>query len=136
MSDLAQNLRTYTLGSTAIAAVVGDRMSQNHVPEAYDGPRIWYARANTQYDDCITSTAGANVVQENYDLECASRDIDELQSLVALVKARLNDYRGAMGTETEVCCFCNDQSDDYIPLSVSGDDGLFVGAVSVEVYPQ
>ena len=34
MADLAQNLRSFTLGSTSIAAIVGDRMSQADIAVA------------------------------------------------------------------------------------------------------
>lgn len=136
MADVAQNLRTFTLGDTGIAAIVAERMSQDHVPQRFEEAHIWFGRSNTVTNDTLDMSADDGTLQENFNLECACTDQDKVQSLAELVKDRLNGYRGTFGTITVQGAFCSDHSDDYELRNDYSDEGIFVAAMAVEVYLQ
>ena len=132
MSDTATRLRTHLLNDAGIAAIVGTKVHQAHVPQSAAPPYIWYQRSST--GGPVTLDGGvASDFEQFYDVECVSEDLDDMQSLVGLVKSRLHCHRGTFGDGTIKGAFVEDHSDDYIPRSVSDDSVAHVGAVRVQI---
>jgi hypothetical protein len=129
LADVATRLRTFLLADSAIAAAVGPRVHQAFVPEDTPTPCIYFTRAGTGDELCI-GEIGAAPFRHTFALECIGKDLDESQSIAALVKTRCNGYYGSFADTTVKGIFVEDQSDDYEPQY-----GYHDASLSLEVVP-
>lgn len=136
MADLAENLRTFILADTPIAASIGTRCYQGMAPQSDIAtfPFIWFARSRRQLDRTLDAAAGDAADEQWFDLECISDDLDESQDLAEAVEDRLNNYRGTVGTQTVQAIFVDDQDDNYVPRGTMGETELHVAALSVQIF--
>lgn len=137
MADIAENLGTVIVGSTAILAVFPGAATPNAVvqsvePEYPPHPRIWYGRNGSNEE--LTLDAAGGLVEHTFDVEVISDDLDECQDIASVVKRYLHGKRGTFGTQTVQGVFVEDQTDDYVPRGLSGEEGLHVAALSVNIW--
>jgi hypothetical protein len=130
-ATLGEDIRTWLLADTAIAAVVGGRVHQNKAGDRYLGPYIWYGRATTQNEDALDDSAGTKPFSQIFDIESISDDIDEALSIADMLKAK-HLARGTFGGGKVQGVFVSDHADDYIPRGSNSDDGLHVAALQLE----
>lgn len=133
MSDVATRLRAFVLAGSGISAVIGERMHQGHVPQSSDEAYVWYGRANT--DSVRTLDGVSGPLSHTFDVEAISLDVDQVQSLAALIRSRLDNYRGAFDDSTVKGIFVEDHNDDYVPHGIMDDRGWHVSSLSVQVFP-
>lgn len=136
MSDVGINLRKHLLGDAAIAAVVGERIHQNKVPQGFDRPTIWFMRRTTENEEDLACEAGEQPFRQTFDLEVATYDIDTTIDTATLVRSRLHNHRGEFGDGKVQGVFVEDHDDDYFPKTGSSDDGLHVAALSITIVPR
>ena len=132
--SISEDLRTFVLADAGIAAIVGDNVSQNKIPQGTDQvPAIWFRRA-TSTDELTLAANVGNTVQfrEEFDLEAVSEDLDEAEALGELLKA-FQSRRGSFGAGTVQGVFVDDASDFYRPVNTTGDDGRHVASISFEI---
>lgn len=133
MADTAENLRSFLLNTTALTAIVADRVHQAHVPENRTKTYIYFRRATRIYEHTLDSAAGEAPRSELFDLECCSRE--GLSDAVADQVRALFPCAGSFGDQTIKGAFVNDQDEDYIPINQDGDDGVTVQALQLEICP-
>lgn len=134
MNDVPKNLRAFLLTDVAIARIVGDRISQDHVPEHNDQPYIWFSRRGTVPDSELTPGEGSAPFAEDFDVECVGTSLEQAQTLAALVRAHTDHY-GAFGDATCRAFFAEDQNDDYVSKFDYSDTGYCYSALDVRVIP-
>jgi len=135
MSTLAGDLRTALLANGDIATIVGGRVHYLRAAQGFVGDYIWFARSGSGDDDdrALGDTAGADYHHhEMVDVECVSDVLEDAQTLSRLVKG-FDSTTGTLGAGTVQAIFVRDHADDYVPRGVSGDDGVFVGALQFEL---
>lgn len=131
MADIGENFRTFVLEDTNISAVVGTNMEQNKVDQDTDTPFIYYSRTAESEDMDHAGNGGISDI--TFSVQCVDEDIDASLSLAELVKARLDGYKGAFGTQRVLAVFVNDRNDDYYQKPDGGDIGFHVASLSVRV---
>lgn len=131
MTTTEENLKAF-IQSDAIKAVVGTRVSYNHVPGNFKTPYIFFQQAGSA-DDISLGDSPGTPTRPRYAWECWADNPAEAIALKNLVQARLHKYRGAVGTLTVQGIFAEDVDDEYIPNGNGGDDGLHGAALFSEV---
>lgn len=132
MSTIEENLRTYVLGSTEVAAAIGSRMHQNTVHEGSELPFVWYARSTESIPRDLSG--GGGITQTRFDLECVSDDLAEADSIGRAIRTRVDGYFGTMGDARCKGCFVEDKDDQYLPKSGGQDAGLHVIALGLNLW--
>lgn len=137
MADIGENLRTAIIGSTALRsampgyAVIG-AVEQDTYRETPPLPRIWFSRSIQNEEVDLSGTGGLE--QSSWDIEVQSDSIGTAQQLASVVKRYLNGKRGVFGTQTVQGVFVSDHDDNYVPRSVSSEDGIYVAAMSADIW--
>lgn len=136
MADIAENLRTFLLADSSVAAKVGTRVDQNIVPQGKSLPFIWYQRTGTTQLRCLNETVNTPF-SHVFAVECIGEDIDAVEELADSVRAACEAAAagGAFGTQTVANVFCEDQADDYVPKAADLNSGEHIAALQVEVFP-
>ena len=136
MADVATRLRTYLLADANIAAKVGTRVHQDHVPEAPLSPYIYFGRTSAVAEMTLGET-GITPFRHNFAVECWADRLSEAQALADLVWTRCNGTAtgATFGDSTVKGIFVESQDDDYEPEGVPSDRGLHVAALALEVIP-
>lgn len=142
MADVGENLKAFLEANAAVAALVGNRVFQDHVPQATltMGPFIAFRLADSSSDNerCLDDAVGAAPFRFMFNLDAVAKTAGKEKDIRAAVNSALNNYgkqTRTFGDTTIQGVFCEDQSDDYEPFSVSADSGLRVAGLSVEVIP-
>ena len=126
------SLLTELKANAAIAAVVGDEVYQNVVPEDKPGPYIWFATSGQEQME--TMGPDAQVLRHFVDLECVSLDVDQALDLADTVRQQLGlTPAGSFGTGHIAGISVSDQTDEYVPRNPAADEGQTVAALSVEL---
>lgn len=124
MTNIAQDLRTYIAGTTAISSLVSTRVHYAQLPQSSVYPHIWFRVTS---DEIPRTMDGAGGIHEAYfDLECAGTTPASAQSVADAVVTRLDGYKGTVGSETAAGIFLSGKSDEYIPYSNQSDEGVHV----------
>lgn len=118
--------------SDAIKAVVGDRVSYNHVPQDKDKPYIFFQQSGADDDIALDDSAGVPN-RPQFAIEAYADTPSEAVELKNLVHARLHKHRGAFGDTTVKGIFCANVDDNYEPAGGGSDDGLHWSAFLAEV---
>jgi len=137
MADVGENLRTTIISSTAIKAVLTNyatigAVEQDTYRESPPLPRIWFSRSIQNSELDLSGTAGLE--QSIWDIEVQDDEINTAQNIAAVTKKYLHGRRGMFGTGTVLGIFISDHDDQYIPRSVSSEDGIYVAAMSAEIW--
>lgn len=134
MAAIDENMRTFLLAQSSVHSAVNERVHQNHVPQEGppDPPYIYYAITGTADDAAIDDSAGGPT-RYFFGVECWGTTVKESRDLATNVQAALNKHRGTFGDTTVKGVFAADAADDYEPRGHSGDEGLHVSALAVEV---
>lgn len=127
------NLITFLLGDSSIAAKVGARVHFNHVPPDTNFPRIHFIRTATERDGCLDDAAGSAPTRERFQLDIQARDERDTEDLRKLVEARLNCYRGTFGDTTAAAIFAEQQNSGYESRTTGQDNGIYTATFDVEV---
>lgn len=133
MTQLGQDLRTFLLADSDISTAVGaSRISQNHVPETYDGLYVWFARAATEHERTIDQATGEEPFRQFWDLEVIGETLgDVLDAAEHIVD--LDASGGTFGAGTVQVLWVSDHNDDYLPRGIYSDEGLYVSSFQLEV---
>lgn len=128
-----ENLITFLLGDSSIAAKLGTRLTFNHFPADTAFPRAYFTRTATERDGCLDDAAGDAPTRERFQLELQTEDQRQTEDLRKLVEARLNCYRGTFGDTTVSGIFAEQQNSGHDPRGTGRDNGLFTATFDVEV---
>lgn len=136
MADIAENLRAFILADDDIAAKVGTRVVQDVLAEGRPMPFVWFSRTSTTHERCLGESS-LTPFSHVFAVECISDDLDESQALADLVRARCDSLAcgGTLGATTVSNVFAEEQDDGYEYANANENSGLFISALSVEVYP-
>jgi len=137
MADIGENLRTVIIGSTAIRAVLTNyaqigAVEQDTYRESPPLPRIWFSRSIQNAEVDLSGTAGLE--ESSWDIEVQDDEIGTAQNIAAVVKKYLNGKYGSFGTQTVQGVFVHDHDDQYVPRSISSEDGIYVAAMSADIW--
>ena len=141
MADLGENLRTFLLGSPAVASMTGGRVHQNYVPDTIpEGRYVWFTRRTVVYDDCL-DTERDEPLAELYDVEVWGRSLGEVQELAQQVRSRLHRHgvgiRGnQFGDQLVQVINVTDHEDDYVARGGYEDRPMHVASFDVEIVPR
>lgn len=126
-------LRAYLLGDPSITSHVQDRIAYAHVPESYTLPYIYYRGEGTIREDTLST---ALPPRQRYAIECWHTSPAEAIALREAVRTRLHYATGTLAEDVSVQrMFVEDAGDDYLPGGTGSDEGLYSGALIVEVVP-
>jgi hypothetical protein len=134
MATTEENFRAFLLADTAIAAVVGQRVNYNHVPQSKDPPYIFYQQSGANDDGALGDSPGTPN-RPVYAIECWAELPEQAITLKNLVQGKIHKYRGAFGAagSTVQGIFAADVSDEYEFNGDGGDSGLCGVALFAEV---
>lgn len=129
----SEDLRSFLLADTAVAALVIDRIEQDKIDQELttDFPRVWYQRVGRASDKCLDGASGPK--QHRFDLEVIAESAESCESVADAIWSRLDGYRGSFGDGQALGVFVEDQDDDYVPRNAS-DLGLHIASLSVAVW--
>lgn len=135
MSNLSVNFRKFLLAQSSLARKVAARIHQDHIPQSSSAPYVYFSRQNAEFLTCLDSEVGEQPHAQSFAIECIGRDIGDAQELGDEIRA-INNYKGTFGDTSVQAVFVEDQSDDYEPRVLSGDDGAFSCNLRVTIYPR
>lgn len=128
-----ENLITFVLADSSIAAKVGTRMHFNVIPQDTDFPRLLFERTGSSREGCLDDAAGVAPTNETFLMEVNATTPEDAEDIRKLLESRLNCYRGSFGDTTCHAIFAEDQSSRHEPRGVGRDAGVFFAALAVEV---
>lgn len=96
IKDFGPGFSEFVLADAAIAAVVGDRLFPEVVPEGVRAASIVYTLVSE--NQSYTMKARSSLVNPRYQIDCWAPERDDALALANLVKERIDGYRGVMGT--------------------------------------
>lgn len=99
---LEEGLRTYTLAGSAVAALVGTRMYPRMLPQTPTLPALVFQRVDTRRLHDLAGPDG--LPRPRMQITCWATLPLGAANLAAVVRARLDGYRGAMGTVAVESC--------------------------------
>lgn len=106
---LETELRTYTLAGTAVAASVGTRMYARKLPQNPTLPAISFQRVDARRLHDMAGPDG--LPRPRMQLTCWGKTPAEASDLAAVVRQRLDGYRGAWGAIDIGSCLCVGEKD-------------------------
>ena len=116
---LETELRTYTLAGTAVAALVATRMYARLLPQTPTLPAITFSRVSTRRLHDMNGPDG--LPRPRLQLTCWASTPAAAGALADAVRARLDGYRGAMGSVTVGSCLLAGERDvDDVEAGRSG----------------
>ena len=131
--SLGEDIRARLLADATIrAAVGGQRVHRNTIPQTKLGTRIWFSRAGVEHEDVVSDGAGVQPFRERFDLEVIGDDLDDVDTTATAVRA-LHKITGTFGAGTIQRMFVTDHQDDYVPRGVGTDEGAHVAAMQLEI---
>jgi len=139
VASLGINLRSFLLGLTELAAIVGLRVHQDHVPQfkvepdGYFPPYIWFSRGGIGREDCLAPELGSDPDFENWDIECIAPSGTIANDMVEQILA-IDGYKGELGDQQIQAVFVEEQTDDYVPRGLRTDVGSNVRALSLTLH--
>ncbi len=99
---LESELRTYTLAGPAVAALVGTRMYARKLPQNPTLPAISFQRIDTRRLHDMTGPDG--LPRPRIQVNCWATTPAGADDLAAVVRQRLDGYKGTWGTLTIGSC--------------------------------
>lgn len=133
VATFGENFRSYLLGQSAIAAVVGTHVHVGSVPQDITPPYLYVQRARANHERTLDQAQGQVPFEEQWDLEAIADNAADLATLSEAVRG-IDCARGNFGAGKMQSLFLEDQEDDYLPKGLYSDQGLDVAAWSVTVY--
>jgi hypothetical protein len=106
---LETELRTYTLAGSAVAASVGTRMHARKLPQNPTLPAISFQRIDTRRLHDMAGPDG--LPRPRIQITCWATTPAGATDLAAVVRQRLDGYRGAWGTIDIGSCQCVGEKD-------------------------
>lgn len=129
-----ENLITYTLGDTSIAAKISDRMHFNHIPQTSVFPRLLFTRTGAMREGCLDDASGAMpATHETFLLEVNATTPEDAEDLRKLLETRLNAPRVTFGDVTAHAVLAEDQTSRHEPRGTGADQGIHYATLAVEV---
>jgi hypothetical protein len=96
IKDLRPALREYLLADAAIAALIGDRIYPNAMPQGVRATSIVYNRISDVGYHVYAGPLG--FARPRYQLDAWAQTPDEAAALAGAIKERLDGFAGVMGT--------------------------------------
>ena len=135
MTTIAQDFRTFVIGTTTISGIIGSsnaaRMHYNNLAGASDYEHIWYRTTSDTVERTMDAVGLLHYAM--MDLEIASTSEAKSQALADAVFNRLDGYRGAMGNSSVQACFLSDKDDSY-ERQTQQDEGVHTVAYGVRLW--
>jgi hypothetical protein len=132
MATTEENLRTFLLAGTGIAAAVGDRIAFNSIPQGKGTPRIFFQQSGSVDDTAMDDSAGAPT-RPQFTIEVYDSKPEGAVAVKKLVQNCLHKHRGTFGDTTVKGIFAADVADNYTPNGLGEDAGLHWAALIAEV---
>lgn len=133
---VAQDLRTFLLADGNISTLVGARIHRNIAPEDYAGTYIWYRLSTTRTEETLSAAveqSEAVPFYVSFDVEMISLDIDHIDALATILRAKHN-YIGSFGGGTCQAIRVVDQGEDYEPRGIPETNmGLHIAALQFRI---
>lgn len=107
--SLETALRAYVLADPAIAAAVGQRMYPRRLPQGPTLPALVYLRVDTRREHDMDGPDG--LPRPRVQVTAWAANVQAATELAALVRVRLDGYRGAWGDVTVGSCLCVGERD-------------------------
>lgn len=129
--SIGLDLRSFILGSTVAAELLGSRCHYNHLPQGSSYPHVWFRKAGDNEELTLDGVGGLHDAM--FDLEVAGASEASAQAVADAIHPRLHGYKGALGGARCQGMFVSDQDDDYVPFTNQSDRGVHVIAHSVRL---
>ena len=107
--SLEQGLVAELKADADVAALVGDRVYHEQLPESVTYPCIMYTRVSTAQDRQVTGIS--NMTQVQVQLDLMSLTTAEVKDLAVKVRALLNGLTGSMGSQAIHNCLLDNEID-------------------------
>lgn len=131
-SRMPAALREILVADAEVTEYVASRVHYNHIPEYSARPHVWFRVSNDNEQLTLDGTGGLHDVL--LDLECVDDSETDVQELASHVKTCLHGQKKTMDGVTFQLLSVEDKDDDYVPFSVSGDDGARVVAYTIRAW--
>lgn len=113
--DIRPALRAFLLADAGIAAVVGTRVYPIKIPQGVNAASIVYTRVSGRGDYHMAGPSG--LAMPRFQIDAWAPTGDAATALAALIKARIDGFRGVMGSGpaavTVQGVFLLDEREDY-----------------------
>ena len=107
--SLETAMRAYVLADAAIAAAVGQRMYPRGLPQGPTLPALTYLRVDTRRGHDMDGPDG--LPRPRVQVTAWAANVGAVTDLAALVRKRLDGYRGAWGDVMIGSCLCVGERD-------------------------
>lgn len=95
---IEEGLVTYLSADSGVAAIAGDRIYINHLPQEPTFPAITFS--NISSVPYMTISEKGSMDRSRFQIDAWSQDPVEAKTLSNAIRAALEGYRGMMGNET------------------------------------
>lgn len=133
--SILTDFRQHLVSDPSLASLIGGRVHQGAVPQGSARPYIWFRRAGIENERCTDDAPGQQPFEVVFDLEIVSDDPDESDDIAELVRFRLDSHQGQFGEGQVQGVFVADHSDEYFRRNDASDQGDYVPAMEVRVFP-
>ncbi len=144
MATVDEDLKTFLQKNAPLAAKIGSRVHENHVPMkiAPNGemtfvavPFVWFAQSGEVRQDALDDGVGTLPIGYEFALEVVAQSIRDARTIGAMVVNCLHLLtKATFGSRTIQVVFCEDQNDQYVSQTGAVDRGFHVTAYNVQVY--
>mgnify|MGYP001017267117 CR=1 FL=1 len=107
--SLEAALRAYVLADSALAAAVGTRMYPRRLPQGPAFPALVYQRIDTRRLHGMSGPDG--LPRARVQITCWAASVSGAMDTAALVRGRLDGFRGAWSDVTVGACLCVGERD-------------------------
>ena len=135
VADTGEDLRTYLLADSSVAAIIGTRCYEGEVDESATLPFVWLRRRGVEYLGILGEVEGVPY-REWFDCECVADGVDAALDLADAARARLQGTSGTLGSTVYQWVAVTDQEDDYIPRQQAADERLTIASLNLEIINQ
>jgi hypothetical protein len=137
MAPLAEDIRTFIVGSTSVASVFPDAAvpgAVEHVTirEVPPVPRLWYGLHRKDEELDLSNIGG--MVNSQWDVEVHSDDDAQSIAIAGAVKDFVHGHIGALGSRQAWSVKAEDHDEDYIPRGDASEEGLYVSAFQMTIW--
>ena len=129
MADLDENLRTFLLSDSTLAAITTS-IHINRVPESKSNPYVWIQATDFETELNLDGTTGP--VTTTFNVEATSTNLDNSKDMQTAIRNKLQGHTGTFGTQKVAFCKVDSLDDAYISRQDFGDfEDIHISALTL-----
>lgn len=131
MAGIGTGLRTYLLTVSDVTDLVSSRMRPDALTQNETFPALVIEEFSSDHSHTISASSG--IVTSDINISCYSESRLEAENVAEKVRAALQGYTGAAGSETIQSSILRNRASAYMVPADGSDGGLYVTALLFEI---